>query len=102
MFYVALRILLYDKVRSLITLLGVVFAVGLIFNQLGTFLGLMETSSVIIDHTSGDIWITSKNSKNFDFSQSFPEYIYNQTISDPEIQSAEKMIVAWGIIRQKE
>jgi len=65
MFYVALRILLYDKVRSLITLMGVIFAVGLIFNQLGTFLGLMETSSVIIDHTPGDIWITSKNSKNF-------------------------------------
>jgi putative ABC transport system permease protein len=102
MFYVALRILLYDKVRSLITLLGVVFAVGLIFNQLGTFLGLMETSSVIIDHTPGDIWVTSKNSKNFDFSQPFPEYIYNQTIADPDIQSAEKLIVAWGIIRQKE
>ncbi|MBT1070905.1 ABC transporter permease [Pelotalea chapellei] len=102
MFYVALRILLYDKIRSLITLLGVVFAVGLIFNQLGIFLGLMETSSVIIDHTPGDIWVTSKNSKNFDFSQPFPEYIYNQTIADPEILSAEKLIVAWGIIRQKE
>ncbi len=102
MFYVALRILLYDKVRSLITLLGVVFAVGLIFNQLGIFLGLMETSSVIIDHTPGDIWVTSKNSKNFDFSQPFPEYIYNHTIADPGIQSADKLIVAWGIIRQKE
>ena len=102
MFYVALRILLYDKVRSFITLLGVVFAVGLIFNQLGMFLGLMETSSVIIDRTPGDIWVTSKNSKNFDFSQPFPEYIYNQTISDPDILSAEKLIVAWGIIRQKE
>ena len=102
MFYVALRILLYDTTRSLITLLGVVFAVGLIFNQLGTFLGLMETSSVIIDRTPGDIWVTSKNSKNFDFSQPFPEYIYYQTIADPDIQSAEKLIVAWGIIRQKE
>lgn len=102
MFYVALRILLYDKVRSLITLLGVVFAVGLIFNQLGIFLGLMETSSVIVDHTPGDIWVTSKNSKNFDFSQPFPDYVYHQTIADDGIQSAEKLIVAWGIIRQKE
>jgi putative ABC transport system permease protein len=93
---------LYDKVRSVITLLGVVFAVGLIFAQIGIFLGLMETSSVIIDHTPGDIWVTSKNSKNFDFSQSFPEYIYNHTISDPDIQSADKLIVAWGVIRQKE
>lgn len=102
MFYVALRILLYDKVRSLITLMGVIFAVGLIFNQLGTFLGLMETSSVIIDHTPGDIWITSKNSKNFDFSQPFPEFIYNQVLSEPDVESAEKLIVAWALIKQKE
>lgn len=102
MFYVALRILLYDKVRSLITLMGVIFAVGLIFNQLGTFLGLMETSSVIIDNTPGDIWITSKNSKNFDFSQPFPEFIYNQVLSETDVESAEKLIVAWALIKQKE
>ncbi|MEI6205376.1 MAG: FtsX-like permease family protein [Desulfuromonadales bacterium] len=86
----------------MITLLGVVFAVSLIFNQLGIFLGLMETSSVIIDRTPGDIWVTSKNSKNFDFSQPFPEYFYNHVISDPDILSADKLIVAWGIIRQVE
>jgi len=102
MFYIALRILLYDKVRSLITLLGVIFAVGLIFNQLGTFLGLMETSSVIIDHTPGDMWITSKNSKNFDFSQPFPEHLYNKVLSEPNVASAEKLIVAWALIKQKE
>lgn len=102
MFYIALRILLYDKMRSLITLLGVIFAVGLIFNQLGTFLGLMETSSVIIDHTPGDMWITSKNSKNFDFSQPFPEHLYNKVLSEPNVASAEKLIVAWALIKQKE
>ncbi|HOP40568.1 MAG TPA: ABC transporter permease [Geobacteraceae bacterium] len=102
MFYVALRILLYDKTRSLITLLGVVFAVSLIFAQAGIYLGLMETSSVIIDHTPGDIWVTSKNSKNFDFSQPFPDPIYYKVLSDPDVEWAEKLIVAWGVIRQKE
>jgi putative ABC transport system permease protein len=102
MFYVAARILLYDKSRSLITLIGVVFAVGLIFNQLGIFMGLMETSSVIIDNTPGDIWITSKNSKNFDFAQPFPDYIQHATLSEKDVVWAEKLIVAWGIIKQKE
>jgi len=102
MLYVAARILLYDKSRSLITLVGVIFAVGLIFNQLGIFMGLMETSSVIIDNTPGDIWITSKNSKNFDFAQPFPDYIQQQVLSEKEVQWAEKLIVAWGIIKQKE
>lgn len=102
MLYVALRILLYDKLRSLITLIGIVFAVGLIFAQIGIYLGLMATSSVIIDNTEGDIWVTSKNSKNFDFSQPFPEYIHEQVRSDPGILTAEKLIVAWGLIRQEQ
>jgi len=102
MFYVALRILLYDKVRSLITLLGVVFAVSLIFAQMGIYLGLMETSSVIIDHTPGDIWITSKNSKNFDFSQPFPEYLHYHVLATKGVQWAEKLVVVWGLIKQKE
>jgi len=102
MLYVALRILLYDKVRSLITLIGIIFAVGLIFAQIGIYLGLMATSSVIIDHTEGDIWITSKNNKNFDFSQPFPEYIHDHVLSTEGILTAEKLIVAWGLIRQEQ
>lgn len=102
MFYVALRILLYDKVRSLITLLGVVFAVGLIFAQVGIYLGLMETSSVVIDHTEGDVWVTSKNTKNFDFAQPIPEYLYDHVSSVDGVQWAEKLIVTWGLIKQKE
>ena len=100
MLYVALRILLYDKARTIITLVGVIFAVSLIFAQLGIYFGLMETSSSIIDHTPGDIWITSKNSKNFDFSQPFPEYVHYNVLSSDGVDWAEKLIVVWGLIRQ--
>ena len=102
MFSVALKIIFYDKVRSLITLAGVVFAVALIFAQIGIYLGLMETSSTIIDHTNGDIWITSKNSKNFDFSQPFPERKINQVLAADGVKGAEKLIVTWGVIKQKQ
>lgn len=102
MFSVALKIIFYDKVRSLITLAGVVFAVALIFAQIGIYLGLMETSSTIIDHTNGDIWITSKNSKNFDFSQPFPERKINQVLAVEGVKDAEKLIVTWGVIKQKQ
>ncbi|MDH4100781.1 MAG: ABC transporter permease [Nitrospirota bacterium] len=101
MFYVALKTLLYDKVRSFITLLGVVFAVSLIFAQVGIYLGMMESSSMIIDNTRGDIWITSKNSKNFDFSQPFPEYLHFHVKGTEGVEWAEKIIVAWGIIKQE-
>jgi len=102
MFYVALKILLYDKARTIITLIGVIFAISLIFAQLGIYFGLMETSSIIIDNTPGDIWITSKNSKNFDFSQPFPEYLYYHAMSTNGVQWVEKLIIAWGLMKQKE
>jgi putative ABC transport system permease protein len=102
MFDVALKILLYDKVRTLITLIGVIFAVSLIFAQLGIYFGLMETSSTIIDHSPGDIWITSKNSKNFDFSHPIPESLYYHVLSAEGVQWAEKLIVTWANIKQKE
>lgn len=102
MLYVAFRILLYEKLRSFIALLGVVFAVSLIFAQMGIYLGLMETSSVVIDHTPGDIWITSKNCKNFDFSQPIPEYLHYQVLSVKGIRWAEKVIITWGVIKQDE
>ena len=102
MFSVALKIILYDKVRSLITLSGVVFAVSLIFAQIGIYLGLMETASTIIDHTPGDIWITSKNSRNFDFSQPFPEHKINQVLAAEGVKGAEKLIVTWAVIKQEE
>ncbi len=102
MFSVALKIIFYDKVRSLITLAGGVFAVALIFAQIGIYLGLMETSSTIIDHTNGDIWITSKNSRNFDFSQPFPERKINQVLAAEGVKDAEKLIVTWGVIKQKQ
>ncbi len=102
MFLVALKIIAYDKVRSLITLIGVVFAVTLIFAQIGIYLGLMETSSTIIDHAPGDIWITSKNSRNFDFSQPFPEQKIYKVLATEGIKDAEKLIITWGLIKQKE
>ncbi len=102
MFHIALRIIRYDKVRSLLTLLGVIFAVTLIFSQIGIYLGLMEASSVLIDNTPGDIWVSSKNSRNFDFAQPIPEYLYYQVLATSGVQWAEKLVVAWHIIKQKD
>lgn len=102
MFHIALRILTYDKVRSLITLLGVIFAVTLIFSQIGIYLGLMQASSVLIDNTPGDIWVTSKNSRNFDFAHPIPEYMYYHALGTPGVEWAEKLIVAWNVIQQKD
>ncbi len=75
---IARKNLFHDKTRFLITLIGVTFSVVLVFSQFGIYLGFMRNASIIIDNTPVDIWITSKNSANFDFPLPFSESKLNK------------------------
>src|SRR5437867_12779906 len=67
----ATKSLLHDKLRFLITISGVAFAVTLVFVQVGLFLGLMDNASLTIEHLDADLWITSHNTPNIDFAHTF-------------------------------
>lgn len=51
--------LLHDKVRLVVTLTGIVFALVLIAVQFGMFLGFLDTSANIVEHNTADLWITA-------------------------------------------
>ena len=55
----ARKILLYDKTRFAVTVMGVAFAVALVFVQVGLFEGLLSNASVTIEQSAADLWITS-------------------------------------------
>jgi len=69
----ALKNLLHDKLRSVITILGIAFAVTLVLVQVGLFLGLLSNASLTIEKLDADLWVTSKNTPNVDFAHTFPE-----------------------------
>jgi putative ABC transport system permease protein len=85
--------LLHDKLRFLITVSGVAFAVTLVFVQVGLFLGLLDNASVTIEHLSADLWVTSKNTANVDFAQTFPETAVQRVRSVPGVDRADNLIV---------
>ncbi|HXG03284.1 MAG TPA: ABC transporter permease [Candidatus Binatia bacterium] len=98
---IARKNLLHDRVRFLITVVGVTFSVVLIFSQFGIYLGFMQNASIIIDNTDVDIWITSKNSANFDFPQGFTEARLNKVKEVPGVAWADLMILGWAGMRLK-
>jgi putative ABC transport system permease protein len=51
--------LLHDRVRLVVTLTGIVFALVLIAVQFGMFLGFLDTSANIIEHNTADLWIAA-------------------------------------------
>jgi putative ABC transport system permease protein len=89
----ALKTLLHDRLRFAITVAGVAFAVTLVFVQVGLFLGLLDNASVTIEHADADLWITSKNTPNLDFSHTFPETRLDRVRSIPGVARADNLII---------
>jgi len=90
-----LKTLLYDKVRFLITVSGVAFAVTLVLVQGGLFVGLLDNSTITIEKFGADLWVTSKNSPNLDFVHQFPESNLYRARSVPGIERADNLILSF-------
>lgn len=89
----ATKSLLHDKLRFIITVSGVAFAVTLVFVQVGLFLGLMDNASLTINQIDADLWVTSHNTPNVDFAHTFPETYVKRVRSIPGVGRADNLIV---------
>jgi putative ABC transport system permease protein len=89
----ATKSLLHDKLRFLITVSGVAFAVTLVFVQVGLFIGLMDNATLTIEQIDADLWITSHNTPNVDFAHTFPETYVKRVRSIPGVARADNLIV---------
>ena len=89
----ATKSLLHDRLRFMITVIGVAFAVTLVFVQVGLFLGLMDNASLTIEQIDADLWVTSHNTPNVDFAHAFPETYVKRVRSVPGIARADNLIV---------
>jgi putative ABC transport system permease protein len=89
----ATKTLLHDKLRFFITVSGVAFAVTLVFVQVGLFLGLLDNASIAIEHIDADLWVTSHNVANVDFSHTFPETYVKRVRSIEGVARADNLIV---------
>ena len=92
----ARKILFYDRLRFIITVAGVGFAVTLVLVQTGLFLGLMDNATCAIDHMDADVWVAAKNTPNIDFARAFPDTYVNQVRAIDGVQRADNLIV-WFI-----
>ena len=89
----ATKSLLHDKLRFAITVVGVAFAVTLVFVQVGLFLGLMSNASLTIEQIDADLWVTSHNTPNVDFAHAFPETYVKRVRSIGGVERADNLIV---------
>jgi putative ABC transport system permease protein len=91
----ALKTLVHDKLRFVITAAGVAFAVTLVLVQVGLFLGIMENATITIEHLDADLWVTSKNTPNLDFVHNFPENYVDRVRDTDGVERADNLILAF-------
>ena len=91
----ARRNLFHDKVRLIVTVTGIVFAVVLIVVELGLFVGFTETTSSLIDHSGADLWVTSKHVPYVELGVPFSERKLYQVRAVPGVKEAQKIISRW-------
>ncbi len=85
--------LLHDRLRFVITVSGVAFAVTLVLVQVGLFMGLLGKSTVTIENCSADLWVTSRETPNVDFAHTFPETNVLRVRGVPGVARADNLIV---------
>jgi putative ABC transport system permease protein len=85
--------LLHDRLRFVITVSGVAFAVTLVLVQVGLFMGLLGKATVTIENASANIWVTSRETPNVDFAHTFPETNVLRVRGMPGVARADNLIV---------
>ncbi len=92
----AIKNLLHDKVRLVVTLTGIVFSVVLTAIQLGLFFGFVNATSDVIDYSRADLWVMTKDVPNLENGVAFSERKLNQVRAISGVQEAQKQIVTFG------
>ena len=99
MYWLALKMLFHEKVRLFITLIGITVSAVLALVEVAIYLGMMGNATAVIQHTDGDLWVTSKNVQSFDFALPYPASRINAVRALPQVVAAEKLLLNFGFIK---
>ncbi|MBI2893834.1 MAG: FtsX-like permease family protein [Deltaproteobacteria bacterium] len=97
MWTLARKILVHDKIKFAVAGAGVSMSVLLVLLQVGLYLGFMENTSNLIDHSTADIWVTGEGNENFDFAGPVSERYFYRVASMPGVERAERVLLAFGM-----
>jgi putative ABC transport system permease protein len=92
----AIRNLLHDRARFLVTLIGILFAVVLVAVQLGLYLGARKMIAGMVSHTTGDIWIAAYGANSFEQAPILTGRERFVALSVPGVASVSPLVVSFS------
>ena len=95
-FRLAWRNITRDRVRFLIAVIGVGFAVLLMTVQLGLLIGFATTSSSLIDRAGADFWIVPRGAKDVDQAGQIIERQKYTALGLTDVESVRSLVVRFA------
>jgi putative ABC transport system permease protein len=92
----AFRNLFHDRVRLIVTLVGILFSIVLVAVQLGLYLGARKMIIGMIDHANAELWITAYGAKSFEEAGSLEGRERHIALSVPGVASVEPLVAAFN------
>jgi len=92
----ALTILWYERSRFLPAIFAVAFSALLIALQCGLLLGLLAFTSLPIDHSNADIWVSHHDVESIALSHPIPEAWRLRLDEQPEVVQTESLLFGFG------
>jgi putative ABC transport system permease protein len=92
----AFRNLFHDRIRLIVTLVGILFSIVLVAVQLGLYLGARKMIIGMIDHADAELWITAYGAKSFEEAGSLDGRQRYIALSVPGVASVEPLVAAFN------
>src|SRR5579884_1722068 len=93
----ALQTLWYERGRYFPGIVAVAFSALLVGLQVGLLLGLFSSVSLVVDHTTADVWVGSYGVTSVDQGQAIPEIHITRLAGLPGVQHCEIFLQGRGL-----
>lgn len=100
MIRIALISLIHDRAKLLAALAGVAFAAALTLLQFGLYLGFLDTSSSLIRHIGGDLWVMAKGTEVLDNGEPLSTGASSRVMAHPCVQNARPVVLSFATLRK--
>src|SRR5262249_8844338 len=96
----AWRNLSHDRLRFLVTVVGIAFAVFLMVFQGSLLAGFIRTASKGIDMTDADIWISARGVDWFEFATPIPRRVCDVAMGFKGVEKVDRMVLGFTLMQK--
>jgi putative ABC transport system permease protein len=89
--------LLHNRMRFVMTILGISFAFFLASAQIGLMVGWVNTNSALIRHANVNLWVVAEQTSAYDYGSAIPRQRIQQMRSIPGVIWAEGLVLSWAL-----